>query len=125
VRVSAKPVAERRRERWPAGSVRVSTDQALGDLAVLLLEPLSPDSFFQWGFFHEALQPTEYVEAYIMEPMAEAILAEDAALRAEWGAALRADPKLAGDPVARRQWLYSRTPFFDDRWRLYPVGREP
>jgi hypothetical protein len=32
---------------------------------------------------------------------------------------------LAGDPVARRQWLYRRTPFFDDRWRLYPVGREP
>jgi murein tripeptide amidase MpaA len=125
VRVSAKPVPERRRERWPAGSVRVSTDQVLGDLVVLLLEPAAPDSFFQWGFFHEVLQPTEYVEAYIMEPMAEAILAEDAALRAELDAALRADPKLAGDPAARRQWLYSRTPFFDDRWRLYPVAREP
>lgn len=125
VMVKATPVAERRRERWPAGSVRVTTDQPLGDLAVLLLEPASPDSFFQWGFFHEVLQPTEYVEAYIMEPMAEAMLGEDPVLRAELETALRADPKLAADPAARRQWLYRRTPFFDERWRLYPVGREP
>jgi murein tripeptide amidase MpaA len=125
VRVAVRPVTERRRETWPAGSVRVSTDQALGDLAVLLLEPSSPDSFFQWGFFHEVLQPTEYVEAYIMEPTAEAMLAEDPALRAELEAAARADPTLASDAAARRQWLYQRTPFFDERWRLYPVGREP
>ena len=124
VRVAAKPVAERRREPWPAGSVRVTTDQVLGDLAVLLLEPSSPDSFFQWGFFDEVLQPTEYVEAYIMEPTAEAMLAADPALRAELEAAVRADPRLS-DPAARRQWLYQRTPFFDERWRLYPVGREP
>jgi murein tripeptide amidase MpaA len=125
VRVSARAVPEFRRERWPAGSARVSTDQPLGDLAVMLLEPAAPDSFFQWGFFLEALQPTEYVEAYILEPMAEAMLAEDEVLRREFEEAVRADPKLAGDPAARRQWLYRRTPFFDERWRLYPVGREP
>ena len=45
--------AERRRERFAPGSARVPTDQPLGDLAVLLLEPASPDSFFQWGFFPE------------------------------------------------------------------------
>jgi len=22
------------------------------------------------------------------------------------------------------QWFYERTPFYDDRYRLYPVGRE-
>ncbi|HET8646218.1 MAG TPA: M14 family metallopeptidase [Vicinamibacteria bacterium] len=124
VQVKATPAPERRRERFAPGSVRVSTDQPLGDLAVLLLEPLSPDSFFQWGFFAEALQPTEYVEAYVMEPMAEAMLAEDPALKAEYEAAVRADAKLAADPRARLQWLYARTPFFDQRAGLYPVGRE-
>jgi hypothetical protein len=49
--VSGKPLAEKMTRRFLAGSVRISTDQPLGDLAVLLLEPNSPDSFFQWGFF--------------------------------------------------------------------------
>jgi hypothetical protein len=60
-----------------------------------------------------------------MEPMAEAMLAEDSALKAEYDAALAADPALAGDAKARLQWLYARTPFFDERTALYPVFREP
>jgi len=124
VRVTATAAAEARHERLARGAARVSTDQPLGDLAMLLLEPASPDSFFQWGFFHEVLQPTEYVEGYVMEPMAEAMLAEDAALKAQYEAALAADPRLAADPKARLQWLYARTPFFDERAGLYPVFRE-
>jgi hypothetical protein len=125
VRVTATATPERRHERFPAGSVRVVTDQPLGDLAMLLLEPGSVDSFFQWGFFDEALQQTEYVEGYAMEPMAAAMLAEDPALKAAFEAALAKDAKLAADPKARLQWLYMRTPFFDPRWGLYPVSREP
>jgi murein tripeptide amidase MpaA len=112
---------ERRRERLPAGSVRVPTDQPLGLLAMLLLEPASPDSFLRWGFFHEILQRTEYVEGYVMEPLAERMLAADAALRAEYERAVAADPALAGDPRARLAWLYRRSPWADDRYLLYPV----
>jgi murein tripeptide amidase MpaA len=121
--VAASFSAETRRERFAAGSVRVPTDQPLGDLAMALLEPASPDSFFRWGFFLEVLQPTEYVEAYVMEPTAERLLAADPALRAELERRVREDPALA-KPEDRLQWLYRRTPYFDERWRLYPVGRE-
>jgi hypothetical protein len=124
VRATATTAAETRTELWPAGSVRVPTDQPLGDLAMLLLEPASDDSFFQWGFFHEVLSRTEYVESYVMEPLAERMLAEDPALRAEYQAALEADEELRGDPRARLQWLYERSPYWDDRYLLYPVGRE-
>jgi hypothetical protein len=124
VRVTAKATPERRRERFAPGSVRVPTDQPLGTLAMLLLEPASPDSFFQTGFFHWALQRAEYAEGYIMEPMAERMLAESPALRSEFEKALRDDPKLAASRELRLDWFYSRTPFFDERWRLYPVGRE-
>jgi hypothetical protein len=124
VRVSATAVPEPRHERMARGAVRVSTDQPLGDLAVLLLEPASPDSFLQWGFFDEVLQPTEYAEGYVMAPMAEAMLAEDPALSREYENAVYADPKLAADPKARLQWLYARTPFYDERAFLYPVFRE-
>jgi hypothetical protein len=124
VAVTAKATPEKRRLRMPAGSVRVPTDQPLGDLAVLLLEPASPDSFFQWGFFLEVMQPTEYAEAYIMAPMAEAMLQEDPALKAEFEKKLAAEPDFAKSPRERLQWFYARTPFFDDQWRLYPVVRE-
>jgi hypothetical protein len=124
VPVSATFVAERRSAAFPAGTVRVSTDQPLGTLAMMLLEPAAPDSFFRWGFFHAVLARTEYVEAYIMEPTARRMLAEDPALGAAFERALAEDPTLAADPQARLQWFYRRTPFPDERWRVYPVARE-
>ncbi|HEY0155886.1 MAG TPA: M14 family metallopeptidase [Thermoanaerobaculia bacterium] len=123
VRVTAPATPSRRRERFPAGSVRVPTDQPLGTIAVLLLEPSSPDSLFQWGFFNSILAPTEYVENYIMEPMAERMLAEDPKLAAEFHEKVETDA-FRGNAQARLQWLYERTPFYDERARLYPVGRE-
>ncbi|MEA2492029.1 MAG: hypothetical protein QOH21_3821 [Acidobacteriota bacterium] len=124
VRVTAPARAERRRERFPAGSVRVPTDQPLGTLAVLLLEPSAPDSFFQWGFFDSILAVTEYIEGYIIEPMAERMLADDPKLAAEFHEKIANDPAFRGDPRARLQWFYQRTPWYDERARLYPIGRE-
>jgi hypothetical protein len=124
VGVTAKATPEKRRERYAAGSMRIATAQPLGDLAAALLEPGSADSFLQWGFFNEVLQPTEYVEAYIMEPMAERMLAEDPALEAEYARRLRDDAAFAASPADRLQWIYQHTPFYDSRAFLYPVGRE-
>ncbi len=115
--------AERRRERFAPGSVRVPTDQPLGNLAILLLEPASPDSFFAWGFFLECLQRTEYADDYVMEAMAEAMLAHDEGLRREFAARLE-EAAFAADPKARLEWFYAKTPFPDERWLLYPVMRE-
>ncbi len=124
-RVTGTPKAELRTETFPAGSVRVPTDQPLGDLAVLLLEPASPESFFQWGFFLSVLNNPEYVEPYVMEPMASRMLAEDPPLAKAFLDTLAvAGPEFTGNPRARLQWFYRRTPFFDERWRLYPVARE-
>ena len=108
---------------FPPGSVRVPTDQPLGDLAILLLEPGSPDSFFQWGFFLSILQPTEYVEPYVMEPLAAEMLAQSPTLTAAFQKKLE-DPAFAGDAKARLDWFYRQTPYADDRWNLYPVARE-
>lgn len=123
-RVSGVPVAERRVVHLPKGSARVSTDQPLGELAALLLEPGSGDSFFQWGFFLGLMQETEYYESYVMEPMAERMLAQDAALRAEFDAKVASDSAFAASPDARLRWFYRKTPFHDERWRVYPVVRE-
>lgn len=124
MQVTAKAVALKRTEKFPAGSVRVPTDQPLGDLAVVLLEPSSPDSFFQWGFFDEVLQPTEDIEGYIMEPMAEKMLASDPKLAAEFRDKLENDEAFRASSTDRLRWFYARTPFIDERWKIYPVARE-
>ncbi|MFC1548174.1 M14 family metallopeptidase [Candidatus Neomarinimicrobiota bacterium] len=124
LRVSATSTLEQHSVIYPPGSVRVPTDQPLGDLAVALLEPKSEDSFFQWGFFPEVLQRSEYVEEYVMEPLAARMLEQDPFLRDAFAARLREDPDFAADPQKRLRWFYERTPYFDEQWRLYPVGIE-
>ena len=109
---------------FPTGSVRVSTDQPFGDLAILLLEPQSNESFFSWGMFPEVLNRVEYIEAYAIAPLAEKMLAADTALKAEFESKLAAEPDFAADGDARLAWFYERTPFYDQRFRLYPVARE-
>ncbi len=119
-----KLLIETSRSKFPAGSFRVTTDQPLGMLAMLLLEPESPDSYFQWGFMLEVLNRTEYVEAYIMEPMAQRMLDEDPSLAEAFRTKLLEDPVFAGSPRQRLQWFYAQTPFYDREYRLYPIARE-
>lgn len=114
---------EMRAETFPPGSVRVSTDQPLGALIVTLLEPESEDSFFAWGFFVEILNRVEYMEPYVIAPMAEQMLANDPKLKAEFEEKLK-DEGFAGSPLRRLQFFYERSPFYDGRYLLYPVGRE-
>ncbi len=115
---------ESRRETFPAGSVRVPTDQPLGGLAIAMLEPQADDSLVGWGFFDEVRQRTEYIEGYVIAPLAEEMLKQDPKLKAEFEARVAADEKFAKDPTARLQWFYARSKFYDERFLLYPVGIE-
>jgi hypothetical protein len=123
VPVTAATTVEKRKEHYVAGSFRIPTDQPLGELAALLLEPASQDSFFQWGFFDEVLQRTEYFEAYVMEPLAEQMMA-DPKIAAEFQHKLDTDAAFRASAEARLNFFYERSPYFDERWLLYPIGRE-
>jgi hypothetical protein len=111
-------------ETMPKGSVRVPTDQPLGLLVAAMLEAESTDSFLAWNFFPSILQRTEYIEGYAISPLAEAMMARDPAIKAEFEAKLAADPAFAKDATARLEWFYQRSPYYDVRYLLYPVGRE-
>jgi len=124
MRVSPGPAtAERERVEFAPGSLIVSTDQPLGVLVTMLFEPQSQDSFLQWGYFLEILQRTEYFEDYVMVPMARSMLDEDPALSRAFQKKLLTDSDFAGDPRARLGFFYQKTPYYDRRWKLYPVGR--
>ena len=124
MQVSGKTKAEMRKQLFPKGSVYISTDQPLGDLAITLLEPASKDSYFSWGFFLSIFQRTEYIEPYVMEPMAKKMLEDSPELRKEFEAKKAQDKAFANEPDAIFSWFYSKTKYYDERYLLYPVGRE-
>ncbi|MGE8408744.1 MAG: M14 family metallopeptidase [Pseudomonas sp.] len=111
-----------RLQTFAAGSVVIDVDQPLGVLAINLLYPESPDSFWAWGFFNSTLVVAEEPEEYVMEPMARKMLEERPALKEEFDRALKDDPAFAADPKARLNWFYQRTPFYDVNAFVYPVG---
>ena len=125
VQVTAQTSVEPGEVWLPKGSAWVSTDQPLCELIVLLLEPLSPDSFFQWGYFHEILQPTEYFESYAAEPLAAEMLAQNPQLKSEYEAKVKQDEAFAKNSRARLDWFYKQSPYADKQWKLYPIVRVP
>ena len=58
------------------------------------------------------------------EAVAEKMLAEDPALKAEFERRLATDEAFRSSAERRLDFFYSRTPYADARWRLYPIGRE-
>ncbi len=109
------------RETMPAGSLRVPVDQPLGLLAAALLEPESQDSFLAWGLLPEAMAKPQGTEAFVLAPLAEAMLAADPALRATFAARIAAEPAFAADPAARLAWFAGHLPGRDTG--LYPIRR--
>ncbi|MCV9387038.1 M14 family metallopeptidase [Reichenbachiella ulvae] len=109
---------------YQPGSVRVPMDQYKAALIALLLEPDSPDSFLQWGFMHSIFSRTEYIEEYVIEPLAEKMLAEDAELKKKFEAKKAADPAFAQSQEQIYRWFYEQSPYFDQAWKKYPIARE-
>lgn len=113
----------REKMAFPAGSVLVPLDQPAAKVAVHFLEPEAPDSALSWGFFNAVFEQKEYGEAYVLEKLAREMLAKDPALKEEFERKIAGDREFAGDPEARLSFFYRRSPWWDPRLGLYPVGR--
>jgi hypothetical protein len=123
VPVSFKVEAVRERRSYPAGSVVVEMAQADARVALHLLEPEAPDSLAAWGFFNPVFEQKEYAERYVLEKLAREMLNKDDALRREFERRVTDDPKFASNSAARLNFFYERSPYWDRRLNLYPVGR--
>jgi hypothetical protein len=105
------------------GAMFVPIAQPGARLVLHLFEPSLPDSLVAWGLFNTAFEHKEYMEPYVVEEEARKMLAADPALRAQFDAAVAADPELANSVDAKREWFYRRHPAWDERVDLVPVYR--
>jgi hypothetical protein len=114
----------RQKMSFPAGSAVVRLNQRLSKVVMEWLEPAAPDSALQWGFFDSIFEQKEYGEAYVLESLAREMMAKDPKLKEEFEKKVSSDPTFAGNPNARLEFFYERSPWFAaNRVGLYPVGR--
>ncbi len=106
-----------------AGALFVPIAQAKARLVMALLEPQAPDALAAWGEFNNAFERKEYMEAYVAEDVARAMLAKDRKLKAAFEQKLKDDPAFAKDPAARLEFFARRHSSWDERFNLYPVLR--
>jgi len=121
IKATAEPIVERRTYR--AGSVLIRLNQPEAKLAMHLFEPEAPDSLVSWGSFNTIFEQKEYAEDYVLEDLARRMLAQDPALREEFEQKVHSDPQFAGNAGARLDFFYRRSPYWDERMNVYPLGR--
>lgn len=85
-----------------------------------LLDPRSPDSLFQWGFFNGIFERKEYAEDFVFEPIAKKMLKQNPLLREEFLQLLEIE-EFRNSPSERLDFFYKNSPYFDKREGIYPV----
>jgi hypothetical protein len=109
---------------FPAGSVVIALNQTLSKIAIHWLEPEAPDSALRWGFFSAVFEQKESGDAYVLEELARKELSKSPSLREEFERRVHTDAHFAGDPNARLEFFYDRSPWWTaNRVGEYPVGR--
>lgn len=121
ITAECKPVRE---QLWfPAGSAVVPMDQRAAKIAMHWLEPEGPDSAMVWGLFDTIFEQKEYAEDYVLEKLAREMLDQDPKLKDEFERRVATDTAFAASSSQRLNFFFQRSPWWDRRLGLYPVGR--
>lgn len=107
----------------PAGTYFVPIDQREIGVIIHLLEPDAPDSFVKWGFLNQIFERKKYFEMYSMAPIAEKMAEENPGLMEEFQDKLENDKEFRENPRASLNFFYERSPYFDEKYMVYPVMR--
>ncbi len=108
---------------FSSGSAIIDLAQPGAKIIVHLLEPKGNGSLLYWGFFDAIFEQKEYAENYVMEPLAAKMLTENPSLKTEFEKKKAIDTVFAKNPNAILNWFYSKTPYWDSRKDVYPIGK--
>lgn len=105
------------------GDYVVYTNQPINRYIVETLEPQGVDSFFAWNFFDSVLGQKEYFSDYVFEDIAADLLKKDPELRRKLEEEKARNAKLAQSAAAQLDFVYRNSPYFEQTYMRYPVGR--
>lgn len=116
-------ITDERETEYEAGAMVVPVRQRAAKVLVYLLEPKADNSFASWGFFNSIMERKEYAETYVMEKMAREMIKDKPELLDEFNNWKEKNPKLAKSHWMQTMWFFEKTPYWDQKKDVYPVGR--
>lgn len=116
---------EKRNEtvRLLKGDYLIPVNQPVNRYIVETLEPQAPDSYFAWNFFDAILQQKEHFSPYVFEEVAEQLLKENESLRKDFEKRKAEDAEFAGSGYAQLNYIYERSPHYEEAHLRFPVFR--
>ncbi len=111
------------RVKFYEGDYVVYTNQAINRYIVETLEPQGVDSFFAWGFFDSMLNQKEHYSDYVFEDIAFDYLKKHPELQKQLDDEKAKNPQLAQSGPAQLEYIYRNSPFYENTYMRYPVGR--
>jgi hypothetical protein len=87
-----------------------------------VLEPMGPDSYFNWNFFDAILQQKEWYSGYVFEDEAYAMLQADTSLMRQFQIRKK-NPDFSNNPQAQLYWIYKNSARYEKTHLRYPVFR--
>ena len=109
--------------KFKKGDFIVSTNQPGVRYLLETLEPLAPDSFFNWNFFDTILQRKEYFSPYVWEDKAKKILDDNPKLKTKFEAKKRKDEAFLNNWYAQLNWLHQQSEHYEKSHMQYPIYR--
>ena len=105
----------------PKGSILIPSKQSKIKVLIWLLEAESEDSFLKWGFFNSIFEQKEYVEMYVMEPLAVEMFKNDPQLKETFEKKKKEDKQFAASQWLQMNWVYNHSLWADPQRNVYPV----
>ncbi|NKI33378.1 M14 family metallopeptidase [Croceivirga thetidis] len=109
--------------KFSAGDYLVKTNQQGLRYLLETLEPIAPDSFFNWNFFDTILQQKEGFSPYVFEDLALEILMQDEELKIEFLQKKEVEPDFASNWFTQLQWIRNNSKYKENAYKAYPVFR--
>jgi hypothetical protein len=104
------------------GSVIVPMNQAKAKVIAHMLEPLSPASLLQFGFFNTIFEQKEYGESYVLETLAREML-KDPKIKEGFEREVKNNPNYPKESYAVLNWFYTHSAYKDLQQNIYPIAK--
>lgn len=113
----------KKEQEFNAGDVIVYTAQPAIRYLMETLEPIAPDSFFNWNFFDTILQQKEHFSPYVWEDKALKLLNNNEVLKREFEAKKNTDKAFNEHWYDQLDWLHKHSQHYEEAHLQYPIYR--